>query len=142
MGLTADIAAIKDLAGKLDPSMKDEEEDHPAYRTAVVVLAAVAVGPRICELAALTGYDHDFVAVISERMRLAGLWSETQVKSDHWLAEDGDTIQPVVFLSDVLVAQGLLMAQPEGPIRVRYWPLEGNPKEWRRDADTSKPVLQ
>lgn len=122
-----DIRLIKDMVNRLDPTLKGMEED-PAYRTAVILLAAVRVGPRVNELAIVTGYDSNFVRDIFERMRLAGLWSATEVRSDHWLAEDGDSIQPAVFWADALVAQGLAMAQPEGPIHVRYWALDVTPK--------------
>ena len=123
MPLSPSIRLIKDMVNRLDPSISGMEED-PAYRTAVVLLAALRIGPRVNDLATLTGYESKFVGDIFARMRLAGLWSETEVRSDHWLAEDGDTIQPAVFWADALVAQGLAMAQPEGPIRVRYWALE------------------
>jgi len=110
------------MVDRLDPSISGMEED-TAYRTAVVLLAAVSIGSRVNDLAAFTGYERKFVRDISERMRLAGLWSQTGVRSDHWLAADGDTIEPAAFWADALVAQGLAMAQPEGPIRVRYWAL-------------------
>lgn len=119
------MALIKDMVNQLDPSSSGTDED-PWYRTAVVLLAAVRIGPRVNDLVALTGYETKFVRDIFHKMRLAGLWSETRVRSDHWLAEDGDTIQPAVFWADTLVAQGLAMAQPEGPIRVKYWALEAD----------------
>ena len=117
------IRLIKDMVNRLDPTNCGMEQD-PAYCTAVVLLAAIRIGPRINELVTFTGYESKFVGEIFERMRLAGLWSDTNVRSDHWLAEDGDTIRPAVFWADVAVAEGLATAQPEGPIRVKYWALE------------------
>jgi hypothetical protein len=108
-------------------------DKHLPYRTAVVVLAAVRVGPIVNKLVALTRYDTKFVEDISLRMRLSGLWSDTQVRSDHWVHDGNDTIEPAVFWSDVLVAQGFLMAQPEGPIRVRYWVI--------KDHENRKPKM-
>jgi hypothetical protein len=142
MESTVDVTLIKDIVDRLDPTIKGQEE-HPDYRTAVVLLAAVRVGPVVDKLVALTGYESEFVGHILERMRLAGLWSETKVKIGHWLAEDGDTIKTAVFWADVLVAQGLLMAQPEGPIRVRYWILEDKEDNTSRkpSAGISKPLV-
>jgi len=56
-------------------------------------------------------------------MRVAGLWTATKVKFDHWLAEDGDTIVSAAFWTDLLVAEGLLIAQPEGST-IRYWAVK------------------
>src|SRR5215831_9364988 len=102
-----DIALIKDIVNRLDPSIAGKEDD-PAYRSAVVLLAAVSSGPVVEQLVNVTGYDDSFVDEIAARMRVAGLWTATKVKSDHWLAEDGDTIVSAAFWTDVLVAQGLL----------------------------------
>jgi hypothetical protein len=108
-----DITLIKDIIDRLDPSIAGEEGD-PGYRAAVVLLAAVSVGPVVDKLVTLTGYETSFVNDICQRMYRAGLWSATEVRIDHWLAEDGDTIQAVQFWIDVLIAEGLLIAQPVG----------------------------
>jgi len=59
-------------------------------------------------------------------MRLSGLWSAMEARCDHWLAEDGDTIRSAVFWADVLVALGLLAAQPNGPTGIRYQAVGGD----------------
>jgi hypothetical protein len=122
MESTIDISLIKDIVNRLDPSIAGQEDD-PGYRTAVVLLAAASSGPVVGQLINVTGYGDSFINEIAARMRLAGLWTATNVKSDHWLAEDGHTILSAAFWTDVLVAEGLLIAQPEGST-IRYWAVK------------------
>ena len=140
MECTIDIKLIKNIVDRLDSSIAGEESN-PAYRAAVVLLAAVSVGAVVDKLVTLTGYESSFVNDIFQRMCLAGLWSATRVRIDHWLAEDEDTIQPAVFWSDVLVAEGLLIAQPVGPTQIWYRAVEVN-SDPRSDRKTPRRLLQ
>ncbi len=120
---TARMAAMRGMVDRLDPLIEGRDDD-PAFRTAVVLLAAACLGPDVDGLVARTGYERELITKIADRMRLAGLWSNTSVSYQHWLADDGDTIEPCSFWADVLVAEGLVAARPGGPASVRYWAIE------------------
>jgi len=101
-----DIMAIKQMVRGIDPDVPDESD--PGFQAAVLVLAAVSVGPLVNALSDFTGYDEEFVSEIAARMTAAGLWSNNVVCSRHWLKPGA--INRVLFMSDVMVAQGLLVA--------------------------------
>jgi hypothetical protein len=92
---------IKSEVRHLDPALK---EDHPAFSTAVVLIAAAfAVGPEIDELVLFTGYPEAIISEIARRMRASGLWSEQGVETEHWFR--GDDSWTAGIWADALVAQ-------------------------------------
>lgn len=66
---------VKEVLEELDPAMKGCE-DEPGYRTAIVLLAALELGPNVDALSRFTGYSPDFVREIACRSVEAGLWTE------------------------------------------------------------------
>jgi hypothetical protein len=102
-----DLKFAREVLEELDPAMKGCE-DEPGYRTAVVLLAALQLGPNVDALSRFTGYSWDFVRAIAGRSIEAGLWTEDDVGCDHWFAEDGQ-VRCIVFWADTAVDQGLLV---------------------------------
>ncbi len=103
------LEAVKEEVERLGPSVRGAEDDS-SYRTAVVLLSAALVeGPDINGLAAFTGYSRDFIAAIALRMRVSGLWEDDFVNAQHWYRDD--SYNPAGFWVDVLVAEGLVLAQ-------------------------------
>jgi len=108
---------IEDTAEEFYPRPKGDE-DHGEYRTAVVLIAAMGVGPNVSRLTDLTGYPQEFIAAISFNMREAGLWAEDGVCYEHWF--EGDLIRDVALWLDVMVAQGRLVRQRHDDGKFRY----------------------
>ena len=73
-----DLKFVKEALEELDPAMKGCE-DEPGYRTAIVLLAALELGPNVDALSRFTGYSTDFVREIARRSFEAGLWTEDDV---------------------------------------------------------------
>ncbi len=93
------------------------------HRTSVVLfLAAIGVGTGIDDLAEFTGYPRDFIATISQRMQVAGLWEGGSVHHQHWWVDDlFEEIRLVDFWLDVMVAEGRLAAKRMADGQYRYW---------------------
>ncbi len=108
---------IKAEIEKLEPDLKGKEDDLD-YRTAVVLLAALAVGPSVDRLVEFTGYSRDFIAGISLRMHASGLWEGRGVHVSHWF--QGDLFSSAPFWADVLVAQGLVEARRAANGELQY----------------------
>jgi len=102
-----DLQFVKDALSELDPSLNDSEETE-AYRTALVVVAALVEGPDTVRLAEFTEMPWDFVETIRRRMIQAELWNEIDIFCDHWFVEGG-IVRPTALWLDVLIAQGLLV---------------------------------
>ena len=108
---------LEEAAEEFCPRPKGDEDDSD-YRTAVVLFAAMVEGTKVSRLTALTGYPKEFIAAISLNMREAGLWVEDGVCYEHWF--EGDLVNPVGILCDVMVAQGQLVRKRHDDGEFRY----------------------
>lgn len=84
----------------------DIGEDELSFQTAVVLFAAMVVGPDMDNLTAMTGYPREFVGDIAFRARDTGLWIDGRVCYVHWFK--GDSVRFVPILCDILVIEGKL----------------------------------
>ena len=95
-----------------------EGEDEASFRSAVVLVAALAEGTDIDNLTALTSYPPEFVADISFRARRAELRVNEGVCYEHWF--EGDTVKPMAVLLDVMVVEGLFIRKRNEDGEFRY----------------------
>lgn len=111
---------VKERLLEIDPSLEGREGDE-SYKTALVLLSALALGPDTARLAKFTQLPREFVATTRQRMIQAELWTEADTCCDHWFV--GDAVFCVgIFWADVLVAEGLVIrqrVQEEGQDRYR-----------------------
>jgi hypothetical protein len=122
-----DLKFVKEALEELDPAMKGCE-DEPGYRTAIVLLAALELGPDAEALSRFTGYSPKFIRESAWRSVEAGLWTDDDVCCDHWLAQDGQ-VRFVVFWMDTLVAEGVLVRRwTEEDGAYRYWSKKHAPQ--------------
>jgi hypothetical protein len=94
---------IKEALTELDPTLEDAEDG--SYKTALVLVSALAYGPDSKVLADFTDVPREFVEAIRQRMIQAELWTEIDVHCGHWFG-GGKIIFPVAFTCDVLTALG------------------------------------
>jgi hypothetical protein len=114
------LSCVKERLLELDPGLKGHEGNEP-YKTALVLLSALACGPDTARLAAFTALPPEFVAMIRQRMIRAQLWTEIDTCCDHWFVADG-VFSTSLFWADALVAQGLVVRQwDEAAGQYRYW---------------------
>ena len=133
-----DLRFVREALEDLDPAMKGGE-DEPGYRTAIVLLAALELGPNVDALSRFTGYSPDFVRAIAGRSVEAGLWTDDDVCCEHWFAQDGQ-LRCTVFWTDTLVAEGLVVRSwSEEDGAYRYWTKESAPQ---LRTSTGKKLLQ
>jgi len=104
---TIDLQFVKDSLAELDPNLDGEQPDD-VYRTALVVLSALACGPDAQCLAKFTQLPVEFVDAIRRRMIAAELWTEVDINCDHWFA-GVNKVSTSAFWADVLAAQGVLV---------------------------------
>jgi len=117
-----DLEVIKAEVQKIDPDLNPDGDEY-SFKVAVVLMAAALVtGPDVVRLAAFTKYPAVFVAEIDQRMRAAGLWKDGGVEGEHWFK--GDEWRVCGFLSDVMVAQGLLLTQRREDGKLEYRALK------------------
>ena len=115
-----DLRLVKETLLELDASLAGTEEDE-SYKTALVLLSALACAPDTTRLAEFTQLPREFVAPIRQRMIRAQLWTESDACCDHWYVADG-VFCTTFFWLDVLVAQGLVVRQwVEEEGEYRYW---------------------
>jgi len=89
-----------------------------AFRTLVVLFAALLEGTNVENLTVLTGYSAEFVADISLLVRNAGLWVDDSVSYKNWF--EGDRIEPYSILCDLFVLEGRLTRRKCEDGRIRY----------------------
>lgn len=85
----------------LDPAVSSSED---TFKAAVVMLAALEVGPNADRIAKLVGYPRTLVRIFGRRLRECGVWDGGVTKAD-WGDEKTGTI---AFWCDVGVAVGWL----------------------------------
>jgi hypothetical protein len=106
---------INEALTELDPTLEHNDEDE-SYRTALVLVSALAHGPFTKVLADFTHLPREFVEAIRQRMIQAELWTEIDVHCDHeidvhcdhWFGE-GDVSSSIAFWLDLLIGQGRLL---------------------------------
>ena len=86
---------------RLDPGISKDDD---AFKTGVLLLAALQEGANMQRLAKFTGYDKSFIRVRVTRARDNGIFVGGRVHCDWFDDKSG----AVAFWADVLVAQGLL----------------------------------
>jgi hypothetical protein len=64
------------------------EAHDSSYETAVIMVAALFVGPHVDEIVGLTGYSGELVESIASRMRASGIWTNECVDYDEWFSDD------------------------------------------------------
>jgi len=122
-----DLKFLKETLLELDPRLEGTEEDN-SYRTALVLLAAIACGSDTTRLARVTELPRQFISEIRKRMIRAQLWTELDVCCDHWYVSDG-VVCTTYFWLDVLVAQGRVVRRwVEKQGQYRYWAQEHAPE--------------
>jgi len=127
-----DLRLVKETLLQLDPSLAGTEEDE-RYKTALLLLSALACAPDTTRLAEFTQLPREFVAPIRQRMIRAQLWTESDGCCNHWYVADG-VFCTTFFWLDVLVAQGLVVRQWDEEVgEYRYWDEEFAPQRERCD---------
>jgi hypothetical protein len=127
-----DLKLVKETLLQLDPSLAGTEEDE-SYKTALLLLSALACAPETTRLAEFTQLPREFVAPIRQRMIRAQLWAESAACCDHWYVADGVFCTSFFWL-DVLVAQGLVVRQWDEEVgEYRYWDEAFAPQRERCD---------
>jgi hypothetical protein len=122
-----DLKFVKAALEELDPAMQGCE-DEPGYRTAIVLLAALELGPNVEALSRFTGYSPKFIREIAWRSVEAGLWTDDDVCCEHWFTQDGQ-VRLVVFWADTAVAEGVLIRRwTEEDGAYRYWTKKNAPQ--------------
>ncbi len=116
----SDLGIIEEEVRRLNRDFADPEDDG-TYRTSVVLLSAALGGSSdVDDLAEFTGYPRDFIATISHRMHVAGLWKDGDVHDDHWWIDDRlEEIQPSGFLDGCPGREGMPGCQPNGRRKVQ-----------------------
>ena len=123
---TMDLQFVKDSLAELDLSPGGKQPDD-AYRTALVVVSALACGPDTQRLAKFTQLPVEFVEAIRRRMIAAELWTELDVNCDHWFA-GANQVSAGALCADLLVAEGTVVrAWDEAVGDYRYWLAEYAP---------------
>ena len=59
-------------------------------------------------------------------MLKAGLWNKSEYPTEHWLIEQENLYKTAAFWADVLVAEGVLEAEPIGNGHYRYRAIPPN----------------
>lgn len=127
-----DLRIIEDEVRRLNRDFADPGDER-THRTSVALFsAALGVGGDVDDLADFTDYPRAFIVAISHRMNVAGLWDDDRVHHEHWWVDNQfETIQPMAFWLDVLVADGSLVAKRMGNGRFRYWTAGFGPRSHR-----------
>jgi hypothetical protein len=76
----------------------------PDYETAVIMVAALFIGPNVDAIVDLTGCTRDIVDSIASRMRASGMWTDEGVDYDDWFSDDLRGI--VAFAMNLHIATG------------------------------------
>ena len=121
-----DFKFVKEALEELDPAMKGCE-DEAGYRTAIVLLAALELGPNVDALSRFTGYSPAFVREIAWRSVEAGLWTDDDVCYEHWFTHDGQ-VKCIAFWTDTLVAEISPLQVSEEDGAYRYWSKKHAPQ--------------
>lgn len=95
---------IKEIR-RLDSSYKTvEPKDDEGFKTALILLASIVVGPNIKRLATYTGLSRWDVSKRSRNLRHNRVWVRGRVHGDWFDKKHGG----VAFWADVCVADGLM----------------------------------
>ena len=95
---------LKQTIHELDPELK-ETDDY--FKSALVLLTALYVGPRVVAVSKFTGLPRQFVRERAARLRDSKVWVKGATQGE-WRDPDNGGI---AFWMDVAVAEGLLARQ-------------------------------
>jgi hypothetical protein len=70
---------------RLDPKLTS---DDPAYRVALILLAALVVGANIRRVARFTGFTYQHVTEVGRRLRANGVWRGSRTICE-WFEKKG-----------------------------------------------------
>ena len=94
---------------RMDPKVSGE-----SFKAAVVLLAALVVGPSAPQVSAFTGYPIGLCREFSARLRESGVWKDGKTHCEWFDDKCGGT----AFWLDVAVAQGFVeRAKPRRKIK-------------------------
>ena len=81
--MTTSLESIEKTLLEIDPGLNGAER-YEFYKSALVVLSAMFLGPDTTRLVEFTRLPWTFIATIRERMIRAQLWTESSTRYDHW----------------------------------------------------------
>jgi hypothetical protein len=82
-------------------------EGDPSRDTALVMIAALFVGPSEAAVAEITGCSGAFVELIAERLRASAMWTDAGTDYADWFASDNLGIAN--FALDIDTAEGIFV---------------------------------
>jgi len=91
---------LKKEIRRLDSNVEEGSDD---FKTALVLLASLVVGPNIKKIAHFVKLPRSYVGKISKRMRENKIWKGTETYCDNWFKKKEGV---VAFWLDVCVALG------------------------------------
>jgi hypothetical protein len=106
--------------GKLDSAIREEiirivdewvPDGNPSRPAALVMVAALFLGPDVAAIAKTMGISSESVNVFGDRLRASGLWTDAGVDYANWFA-DGD-LGIANFGLDLDVAEGIFVRTSE-----------------------------
>ncbi len=86
------------------------DEDNDSFESAVVMIAAIFVGPSEEQIARVTGYSQEFVSQIGARLKESGLWTTDGTDYYEW---DHTKMGCIRFVADLGVAEGICFRTAE-----------------------------
>ncbi len=98
--MTLTLRRIKKEIHHLDSTLS---EDDTAFKTAMILFAALEVGANEKRVMEFTGLDRSFVAPRAKRLRENRVWVRGKTHCE-WFGENGS----IAFWADVFVAEGLM----------------------------------
>ena len=102
--------------GKIDSVVRQEifrladqfvPSGDPSRDTALIMVAALFVGPDVGAVAEITGCSFELVSVIADRLRASGLWVDGGTDYADWFASDNLGIAN--FALDIDTAEGIFV---------------------------------
>ena len=88
-----------------------KEEGTDSFKAAVVMVAALFVGPSVEKITELSGYTPEFVDVVAQRLIESGLWKDDHTDYQEW--DDRSESGLIKFTMDLLVAEGMVVRTGE-----------------------------
>jgi hypothetical protein len=105
MSAQVTLTQIQDEVNRMDPSLKGKGGH---FRSAVLLLSALAVGTSLDDLVGFTGYRRSFVEPRVKRLQQSGVFTRDGQIAAQWFDENGG----IAFWMDVCVAEGLMQRAP------------------------------
>lgn len=87
----------------------------PAFKVGALLLAAMLIGTDSSALEAFTGYEPEFIQIVSARLKGGQIWGAGKPCYEWWFGHDDELFTIAAFCADALVGSGQL---------VRSWSTE------------------